>query len=69
MLFDTPRKKLEREMRASGRLPSGQSLTEKWPLLHEGPVPKFDPATICTAIRSASSAIAGSDARRKTISR
>lgn len=51
MLFDTPRKKLEREMRASGRLPSGQSLTEKWPLLHEGPVPKFDPANWDLTVR------------------
>lgn len=32
-------------MRAAGRLPPGQSLTLKWPVLHEGSVPAFDPAT------------------------
>ncbi|PYQ52411.1 MAG: sulfite oxidase-like oxidoreductase [Acidobacteria bacterium] len=35
----------ERKMRAEGRLPPGQSLTLKWPVLHEGEVPRFDPAT------------------------
>ena len=35
----------ERKMRAEGRLPPGQALTLKWPVLHEGPVPDFDPAT------------------------
>src|SRR5262249_16546393 len=35
----------EREMRAAGRLPPGQSLTVKWPVLHDGDVPRFDPAT------------------------
>ena len=34
----------EREMRAKGRLPAGQSLTLKWPVLHAGDVPVFDPA-------------------------
>ena len=38
------RKKLEREMRDAGRLPPGQSLTLKWPVLHAGSVPRFDPA-------------------------
>jgi len=32
-------------MRAAGRLPPGQSLTLKWPVLHEGSVPRFDPQT------------------------
>lgn len=32
-------------MRSAGRLPAGQSLTLKWPVLHEGPVPPFNPAT------------------------
>lgn len=32
-------------MRAAGRLPPGQSLTLKWPVLHEGSVPRFDPRT------------------------
>ena len=35
----------ERTMRAAGRLPPGQSLTLKWPVLHDGEVPTFDPAT------------------------
>ena len=37
------RKKLEQAMREAGRLPPGQSLTLKWPVLHEGSVPTFDP--------------------------
>jgi len=37
------RKQKEREMRAEGRLPAGQSLTLKWPVLHYGSVPRFDP--------------------------
>src|SRR6202162_5462700 len=39
------RKRLERAMRDAGRLPPGQSLTLKWPVLHEGTVPRFDPRT------------------------
>jgi DMSO/TMAO reductase YedYZ molybdopterin-dependent catalytic subunit len=39
------RKRLERAMREAGRLPPGQSLTLKWPVLHEGTVPRFDPMT------------------------
>lgn len=31
-------------MRDEGRLPPGQSLTLKWPVLHTGAVPSFDPA-------------------------
>lgn len=31
-------------MKREGRLPPGQSLTLKWPVLHYGGVPKFDPA-------------------------
>jgi DMSO/TMAO reductase YedYZ molybdopterin-dependent catalytic subunit len=27
------------------RIPPGQTLTEKWPVLHYGPVPRFDPKT------------------------
>jgi DMSO/TMAO reductase YedYZ molybdopterin-dependent catalytic subunit len=38
------RKTLERAMREAGRLPPGQSLTLKWPVLHQGTVPRFDPA-------------------------
>jgi DMSO/TMAO reductase YedYZ molybdopterin-dependent catalytic subunit len=36
---------LEKKMRAEGRLPPGQSASIKWPVLHEGEVPGFDPAT------------------------
>jgi DMSO/TMAO reductase YedYZ molybdopterin-dependent catalytic subunit len=47
MVFEelTERKRLERQMRDAGRLPSGQSLTLKWPVLHVGSVPQFIPAT------------------------
>ena len=38
----TERYKLERAMRDAGRLPPGQSATLKWPVVHEGPVPRFD---------------------------
>jgi len=41
----TERRRLERAMKDAGRLPPGQSLTLKWPVLHEGPVPRFDPKT------------------------
>jgi DMSO/TMAO reductase YedYZ molybdopterin-dependent catalytic subunit len=41
---DDERQRLEKRMRAEGRLPPGQSATIKWPVLHEGPVPAFDPA-------------------------
>jgi DMSO/TMAO reductase YedYZ molybdopterin-dependent catalytic subunit len=41
----TERKRREREMRDAGRLPPGQSLTLKWPVLHMGEVPPFDPKT------------------------
>jgi DMSO/TMAO reductase YedYZ molybdopterin-dependent catalytic subunit len=39
------RKQLERAMREAGRLPPGQSATLKWPVLHEGGVPRFEPQT------------------------
>lgn len=38
------RKKQEEQMKGEGRLPPGQSLTQKFPVLHYGPVPEFDPA-------------------------
>jgi DMSO/TMAO reductase YedYZ molybdopterin-dependent catalytic subunit len=41
---DGGRRAKEKEARASGRLPAGQSLTLKWPILHYGSVPRFDPA-------------------------
>jgi DMSO/TMAO reductase YedYZ molybdopterin-dependent catalytic subunit len=44
MIFgeSSERKKLEQQMRGEGRLPPGQSLTLKWPVLHEGNVPRTD---------------------------
>jgi DMSO/TMAO reductase YedYZ molybdopterin-dependent catalytic subunit len=39
------RKKDEQEKRAAGRLPPGQALTQRFPVLHYGPVPAFNPAT------------------------
>lgn len=39
------RREREREMRDAGRLPPGQSLTLKWPVLHVGSVPLFAPTT------------------------
>jgi DMSO/TMAO reductase YedYZ molybdopterin-dependent catalytic subunit len=39
------RRAQECEMKAQDRLPPGQSLTLKWPVLHEGDVPIFDPQT------------------------
>ena len=45
MLFEgDERKQLEKQMLAEGRLPPGQALTLKWPVLHYGSVPRFDPA-------------------------
>ena len=44
MLFEgNERRDRERAMRDAGRLPPGQSLTLKWPILRYGSVPKFDP--------------------------
>jgi DMSO/TMAO reductase YedYZ molybdopterin-dependent catalytic subunit len=37
------RKELELKMKQEGRLPPGQSLTLKWPVLHYGSVPRFNP--------------------------
>jgi DMSO/TMAO reductase YedYZ molybdopterin-dependent catalytic subunit len=39
------RKNLENQSRKAGRLPPGQSLTQKFPVLHYGQVPTFNPAT------------------------
>jgi DMSO/TMAO reductase YedYZ molybdopterin-dependent catalytic subunit len=38
-------KEQQQRLEAEGRMPPGQALTEKFPVLHYGPVPKFDPAT------------------------
>ena len=39
------RRELEQLMKREGRLPPGQSVTLKWPVLHYGTVPRFDPET------------------------
>ncbi len=39
---DGDRRELEKKAKAEGRLPPGQSLTLKWPVLHYGSVPTFD---------------------------
>ena len=39
----TDRRELEELMKEEGRLPPGQSLTVKFPILHYGGVPAFDP--------------------------
>ncbi|NJN43733.1 MAG: sulfite oxidase-like oxidoreductase [Anaerolineae bacterium] len=39
------RREQEESVREEGRLPPGQSLTQKFPVLHYGPVPRFDPST------------------------
>src|SRR5882724_3416083 len=41
---DGGRRAKERQAKAEGRLPPGQSLTIKWPVLHYGSVPHFDAA-------------------------
>jgi DMSO/TMAO reductase YedYZ molybdopterin-dependent catalytic subunit len=44
MLFEgNERREKERAMKVAGRLPPGQSLTLKWPVLHYGSIPQFDP--------------------------
>ena len=43
--FEGPdRRKEEERVRSEGRLPPGQSLTLKFPVLHYGPVPGFNAA-------------------------
>jgi DMSO/TMAO reductase YedYZ molybdopterin-dependent catalytic subunit len=42
---DGGRREKEKTARAESRLPPGQSLTIKWPVLHHGSVPHFDPAS------------------------
>ena len=39
------RKENEERGKQEGRIPPGQSLTQKFPVLHYGPVPGFNPAT------------------------
>ena len=45
-IFEGPdRRKEEDRIRKENRLPPGQALTLKFPVLHYGPVPPFNPAT------------------------
>ncbi len=46
-MFDSifRRKEDEEKFRKAGRLPPGQSYTQRFPVLHYGPVPGFNPAT------------------------
>ena len=39
------RKEDEEKFREAGRLPPGQSYTQRFPVLHYGPIPAFNPAT------------------------
>lgn len=39
------RRVVERRLREENRMPPGQSLTLKFPVLHHGPIPPFTPAT------------------------
>jgi DMSO/TMAO reductase YedYZ molybdopterin-dependent catalytic subunit len=39
------REQVQEKMDQEGRLPPGQSVTLKFPVLHYGPIPDFDPAT------------------------
>jgi DMSO/TMAO reductase YedYZ molybdopterin-dependent catalytic subunit len=39
------RREDEQRLQREGRLPPGQALTQKFPVLHYGPVPSFNPAT------------------------
>jgi hypothetical protein len=39
------RKDQEQQKRSEGRLPPGQALTNKFPVLHYGPVPDFNAAS------------------------
>ena len=39
------RREAEERIKSEGRLPPGQALTLKFPVLHYGPVPDFNPAT------------------------
>jgi DMSO/TMAO reductase YedYZ molybdopterin-dependent catalytic subunit len=41
-MFDSKRRELEAQVKTEGRLPPGQSLTLKFPVLHYGPVPSYD---------------------------
>ncbi|NJN97310.1 MAG: sulfite oxidase-like oxidoreductase, partial [Anaerolineales bacterium] len=38
------RKEAQDQLDQKKKLPPGQSLTQKWPVLHVGSVPRFNPA-------------------------
>ena len=42
-MFETERKRKEAAIKNEGRLPPGQALTLKWPVLHYGGIPEFNP--------------------------
>ena len=47
MAFDWSARKQQREAKRAAvadRIPPGQELTDKWPVLHYGDIPRFDPA-------------------------
>jgi DMSO/TMAO reductase YedYZ molybdopterin-dependent catalytic subunit len=46
-MFDSifRRREEEQALKRAGRIPPGQSLTNKFPVLHYGPIPSFNPAT------------------------
>jgi DMSO/TMAO reductase YedYZ molybdopterin-dependent catalytic subunit len=44
-MFFRKKDREDSEARYKDRLPPGQSLTQKWPVLHVGGPPRFDPAT------------------------
>ena len=46
-MFDSifRRREEEQALKRAGRIPPGQSLTNKFPVLHYGPIPNFNPAT------------------------
>jgi len=45
MFYRDDRREQEEKMRREKRLPPGQALTKKFPVLHYGPIPPFNPAT------------------------
>jgi DMSO/TMAO reductase YedYZ molybdopterin-dependent catalytic subunit len=42
---ESDRRTIDEKVRREGRLPPGQAVTVKFPVLHYGPIPPFNPAT------------------------
>ena len=42
---ESDRRSIEEKVRTEGRLPPGQAVTVKFPVLHYGPIPPFNPET------------------------